>query len=254
MNFQEITIVSQIRKLGKGSRGRDTFVNSVSDEAIYEMFLQLKSGSTNRSVARFLLTTHGVRSSENSLQQGIGKLRKRIATLLTADPISRVTTDMETRIADAQRLPPEKRLIIIRQIEQDYFRSIEMATAEAKNRGILIHDLPKHLAAVTALSKSADDLEKDVAAMDLAERKALWEKEFKENSDVVLDWLHPHRDRLVIAADKLLRALKDRCVKLELDPETGQYYDPGTKNPNHTNSTASREIEANEGFDGTTTI
>jgi hypothetical protein len=106
MNVQEITIVARIRELSRGARGRETFVISLSDEAIYAIYMQLKNGASNRSVARLLQGKYNVQSSENSLQQGISKLRKRISSLLEAPSIDQI----EEALADSHRLPPEDRL------------------------------------------------------------------------------------------------------------------------------------------------
>lgn len=52
----------------------------------------------------------------------------------------------------------------------------------------------------------------------------------KAKSDFVLQhYVANDGQKMIKAADKLLTALKDKCIKLELDPETGQYYSPEIK-------------------------
>ena len=52
----------------------------------------------------------------------------------------------------------------------------------------------------------------------------------KSKSDFVLQhYVANDGQKMIKAADKLLTALKEKCVKLELDPETGQYYSPEMK-------------------------
>jgi hypothetical protein len=52
----------------------------------------------------------------------------------------------------------------------------------------------------------------------------------KAKSDFVLQhYVANDGQKMIKAADRLLTALKDKCVKLELDPETGQYYSPEIK-------------------------
>jgi len=252
MNVQEITIVARIRELSRGARGRETFVLSLSDEAIYAVYLQLKNGASNRSVARLLQAKYSLQSSENSLQQGISKLRKRISTLLEAPSIDRI----EETIADSERLPPEERLTITRQIEKDYYLSIEIAAAEARKKGVLIHDLPKHLSAVTDLSKTADQLEEDLKEKKRAADKAAFEREFKEKSDFALNhFIGNDGHKLLRAADKFLTQIKAASVKMEWDPVSKMYYPPG-KVPEYSgnqNTTAQTTVNDGKSPVGTTT-
>lgn len=54
----------------------------------------------------------------------------------------------------------------------------------------------------------------------------------KAKSDFVLQhYVANDGQKMIKAADKLLTALKDKCVKLELDPATGQYYSPDLADP-----------------------
>lgn len=54
----------------------------------------------------------------------------------------------------------------------------------------------------------------------------------KSKSDFVLQhYVANDGQKMIKAADKLLTALKEKCVKLELDPETGQYYSPSLPPP-----------------------
>jgi len=252
MNVQEITIVARIRELSRGARGRETFVLSLSDEAIYAVYLQLKNGASNRSVARLLQAKYSLQSSENSLQQGISKLRKRISPLLETPSIDRI----EETIADSERLPPEERLTITRQIEKDYYLSIEIAAAEARKKGVLIHDLPKHLSAVTDLSKTADQLEEDLKEKKRAADKASFERELKEKSDFALKhFIGNDGNKLLRAADKLLTQIKEASVKMEWDEETQKFYPPELLPKYSENSPTTVETKERVGQDviGTTT-
>ena len=249
MNVQEITIVARIRELSRGARGRETFVISLSDEAIYAIYMQLKNGASNRSVARLLQAKYNVQSSENSLQQGISKLRKRISTLLEAPSIDRI----EETIADSERLPPEERLAITRQIEKDYYLSIEMAAAEARKKGVLLHDLPKHLSAVTDLSKAADQLEEDLKEKKRAADKAAFDRDFKEKSDFVLKHvIGDDGPAMLEVADKFLTKLKEAAVTMTWDEETQRYYPPEVLAKLSGNPPTTAETKAREGVIGTT--
>ncbi len=77
-------ILDQIRVMGRGTRGSAPAILELPDASLYEVFLQMQRGLSNRSIARHLRKC-GMSGSENSLQQSVSLFRKRIAPLLGAE-------------------------------------------------------------------------------------------------------------------------------------------------------------------------
>jgi hypothetical protein len=105
MNTEHQIIVNQIRALARSARGQSQNILSLSDEAIYQIYHQIKSGAGNRSTARFLRENYNVGGSENSIQQSIGKLKKKIEPLLRTSPTTTPKVSLEAKVKEAEHFP-----------------------------------------------------------------------------------------------------------------------------------------------------
>ncbi len=108
MNAEHEIIVNQIRALARSSRGQSQNILALSDDAIYQIYHQLQSGAGNRSTARFLRERYKVCGSENSLQQSIGKLKKKIEPLLRVAPIAAPKTSLEAKVKEIEHFTPRQ--------------------------------------------------------------------------------------------------------------------------------------------------
>ncbi len=216
--------VDQIRRLAKSSRGQSQDLLSLDDEAIYQIFHQLQNGSGNRSTARFLREKYNIGGSENSLQQSIGKLKKKIEPLLRNAPVKRPEPSLEKRIKEVNNCPSDEKLATLRQIEADYRDLINSAISKSKEAGILSADLHKHITALANLSKTRAQLEKDV----LKDSTKSFIDDFtaidERRSKIVLDrYIGNDGQKMVRAAQAFLEGIEKKCVKMNLNPETGEY-------------------------------
>ena len=216
--------VDQIRRLAKSSRGQSQDLLSLDDEAIYQIFHQVQNGSGNRSTARFLREKYNIGGSENSLQQSIGKLKKKIEPLLRNAPVKRPEPSLEKRIKEVNNCPSDEKLATLRQIEADYRDLINSAISKSKEAGILSADLHKHITALANLSKTRAQLEKDV----LKDSTKSFIDDFtaidERRSKIVLDrYIGNDGQKMVRAAQAFLEGIEKKCVKMNLNPETGEY-------------------------------
>lgn len=227
MNTEHQLIVNQIRALARSSRGQTQSILSLSDEAIFQIYHQLKNGAGNRSTARFLREKYSLGGSENSLQQSIGKLKKKIEPLLRTVPKNVPASTLKDKIKEIERLPYEKKLASLEQIERDYRELISDAISDSKEAGIISSDLHKNIAALANLTKTRAQLEKDSLA-NPGRPGSYYESEeaqqiMKRRSDLVLDYIGEDGDKMVKAAWDFLARCEKHLVKMNRNPVTGEY-------------------------------
>lgn len=227
MDPENQNTVNQIRRLAQSSRGQTQSILSLPDEAIYQIYHQLQSGAGNRSTARFIRETYRIGGSENSLQQSIGKLKKKIEPLLRAAPITAPTTSLEAKIKEIEHLPSDKKLATLEQIEREYRELIGNVITNSKEAGIISSDLHKHITALATISKTRAQLEKDSLA-NPSQPASFYESEeaqriMKRRSDLVLDYIGEDADKMVKAAWDFLAECEKHLVTMNLSRETGEY-------------------------------
>jgi hypothetical protein len=120
-------------------------------------------------------------------------------------------------------MPPEEALDIIDSILKSYGNAIKQNVEAADyNDGMLTEDVSKHVKAYSSLVGTKARLqksEKRVPSNDYVDNA-----EFDRRSKLVLDkFVGDDGDKLIRSADKLLKALEAKCVKMELDEESGRY-------------------------------
>jgi hypothetical protein len=220
---KQITVV-QIRRLAKSSRGQSQNLLSLDDEAIYQIFYQLQNGSGNRATARFLREKYNIGGSENSLQQSIGKLKKKIEPLLRNVPVKRPEPSLGKRIKEVDDYPSDKKLATLSQIEADYRDLINDAISKSREAGILSADLHKHITALSNLSKTRAPMEKD-SLKDSPQSPIKESTESEEKlSKLVLDrYIGNDGQKMARAAQAFLMGLEKKCVTMNLNPDTGEY-------------------------------
>jgi hypothetical protein len=228
MNAEHQIIVNQIRALARSARGQSQNILSLSDDAIYQIYHQLQSGAGNRSTARFLRENYNVGGSENSLQQSIGKLKKKIEPLLRTAPTTVPATTLEAKVKEIKHLPHDKKLATLEQIERDYKELINNALTQSREAGVLSSDLHKHVTALANLSKTRAQLEKDSLA-NPGRPASFYESEeaqqiMKRRSDLVLEhYIGEDGDKMIKAVWDFLAEAEKHVIKMNRNPETGEY-------------------------------
>ena len=228
MNAEHEIIVNQIRRLAKSSRGQSQNILALSDDAIYQIYHQLQSGAGNRSTARFLREKFNVGGSENSLQQSVGKLKKKIEPLLRTAPITALRTSLEAKVKETDHLPHDKKLATLEEIEREYRELINNALNDSREAGILSSDLHKHIAALATISKTRAQLEKDSIANPNRPASFCESEEaqqiMKRRSDLVLEhYIGEYGDKMVKAVWDFLAEAEKHVIKANRNPETGEY-------------------------------
>jgi hypothetical protein len=227
MDPEKQNTVNQIRRLAKSSRGQTQSILSLSDEAIYQVFHQLNNGGGNRSTARFLRENYNVGGSENSLQQSVGKLKKKIEPLLRTAPITVPKVSLEAKVKEIKHLPHDKKLATLEEIEREYRELINDALKHSREAGVLSSDLHKHVTALASLSKTRAQLEKDSIA-NPGRPASFYESEeaqriMKRRSDLVLDYIGEDADKMIKWAWNFLAEAEKHVIRMNFNNETGEY-------------------------------
>jgi hypothetical protein len=225
-------LLKQIRIMGRGTRGAPPAILELPDSALYEMFLQMQRGMSNRSIARHL-QKQGMSGSENSLQQSVSLLRKRIAPLLDREaPVQSLPQTALKLPPEVSFLPPDQMLSTVTDIVNNYGESIRQLTEAAAESGTPItEDLSKHAKAYAALVATKTRLEQSVMKsrpVDLQEDLVS-----QERADRVWNYLTDNgRDthKMAKAADKFIALLEAKCIALEQDA-TGEWREAAVKRP-----------------------
>lgn len=215
-------IISEIKRLAKSNRGSQLSLLQLTDECLYQTYLQLKAGASNRSIARMLQTRYGVARSENSIQQAVSLLRKRIAPLLNARNTGLPSTPI-TAPPGLSDMPIDDALDMIDSILKSYGSAIKQVVEDADyNDGMLTEDVSKHIKAYSSLVGTKARLQKSeqrVPSSDYVDNA-----QFERRSKLVLDkFVGNDGSKMIRSADKLLKALEAKCVTMELDEESGRY-------------------------------
>jgi hypothetical protein len=227
MNSENQLIVNQIRALARSARGQSPNILSLSDDAIYQVYHQLRTGAGNRATARFLRERYNVGGSENSLQQSIGKLKKKIEPLLRTAPISAPKPALEAKIKEIDHLPSDKKLTSLEQIEHDYRELINNALNHSREAGTLTSDLHKHVTALANLTKTRAQLEKASLA-NPGRSASFYESEeaqriMKRRSDLVLDCIGEDADKMIKWTWDFLAEAEKHVIRMNFNNENGEY-------------------------------
>jgi len=211
-------IVSQIRELSRSSRGQTLSLLSLSDEALYAAYHHLKSGAGNRATARLLQEKYLVATSENALQQAVGKLKKKIHSLLRPESNSLAPLQVE---AKSLRLDEN-----LEEIGKSYGQLIEEKISEAKDTGILSPELHKHVTALANLVKTRAQVNRELSLHETSRAEALEIREFGKRADRAHSYLTNNgqdTEKMIRAATEFIQGIEKKCVNLEINKETGEY-------------------------------
>jgi len=211
-------IVTQIRELARSSRGQSLSLLSLSDEALYAAYHHLKSGAGNRATARLLQEKYLVATSENALQQAVGKLKKKIQSLLRPESNSLAPLQVE-----AKSLPLDENL---EEIGKSYGQLIEEKISEARDTGILSPDLHKHVTALANLVKTRAQVNRELSLHESSRAEALALREFGKRADRAHAYLTNNgqdTEKMIKAATEFIQGIEKKCVNLEINKETGEY-------------------------------
>ena len=217
-----LQIISEIRQLAKSNRGKDLGLLQLSDDCLYQIYIQLRAGASNRSIARLLQSRYGVASSENSIQQAVSLLRKRIAPLLNSQNTELPSTPIRVP-RGLSDMPIDDAIDTIDSILKSYGSAIKQVVEAADyNDGMLTEDVSKHVKAYSSLVGTKARLqksEKRVPSSDYVDNA-----QFERRSKLVLEeYVKDDGSKMIRSADKLLKALEAKCVTMELDEESGRY-------------------------------
>jgi len=208
-------VVSQIRELARGSRGKSLSLLGLSDEALYAAYHHLKNGAGNRATARLLQEKYLVATSENALQQAVGKLKKKIHSLLRPESSSLQV--------EAKSLPLDENL---EEIGKSYGQLIKEKISEAKDTGILSPDLHKHVTALANLVKMRTQVNRELSLHESSRAEALEIKEFGKRADRAHAYLTSNgqdTEKMIRAATEFIQGIEKKCINLQINKETGEY-------------------------------
>lgn len=233
-NKQEI--LDQIRTQGRAAKGKPLVLLSLPDKALYEVFLQMKTGVGNRPIARLLQRKYGLSGSENSIQQAVGKLKERISSLLVSeDPVMRVPRVAKSLFPD---LPPDEEMSRLREIERRYGALIEHELEMWEDRDTIPLEIHKHVTALGNLSKSRARLEQKTTA---PQPPAAADQEFKRRADRVLkDFIGNDGQAMAEAANKFLQECEKLLIDFDQDPNTGEWYPRESRHTRRASSAPAR--------------
>jgi hypothetical protein len=222
MSNERTIIVGEIRKLGKSNRGKELGLLQLSDDGLYEVYLQLKAGVSNRSIARMLQSRYGVTRSENSIQQAVSLLAKRIGPILN-NPCVELPAVTVTAPPELSNMSTDEAIDLLEEIMIPYGKSIKhRVVAGARHDGYLTEDVSKHVKAYAALVATRERLQRTQKRS--PSNHFMEHTEMDRRSRLILDkYVGDDGEKMARAADKLIKALEEKCVKMELDPETGKY-------------------------------
>ena len=211
-------IVRQIRELARSSRGKSLSLLSLNDEALYAAYYHLKNGAGNRATARLLQEKYLLATSENALQQAVGKLRKKIHSLLRPESSSLAPLQVE-----AKSLPLDENL---EEIGKSYGQLIEEKISEARDTGILSPDLHKHVTALANLIKTRAQLGRELSLHETSRAEAQEFRDFSKRADRAHSYLTNNgqdTEKMIRAATEFIQGIEKKCVNLEINKETGEY-------------------------------
>jgi hypothetical protein len=225
-------IVKQIRIMGKGTRGAPPAILELPDSALYEVFQQMQRGLSNRAIARHL-RQFGMSGSENSLQQSVSLLRKRIALLLDREaPVQSLPQTALKLLAEVSSLPPSEMLSTVTDIVNNYGECMRQLTKSAAESGTAItEDLSKHAKAYAALVATKTRLEQSVMKSRPVETPE--DPVSQERADKIWSYVTDNgRDthKMAKAADLFIKKLEGKIVYLEQDA-TGEWREATGKRP-----------------------
>jgi hypothetical protein len=120
-------------------------------------------------------------------------------------------------------MPLNDAIDTIDSILKSYGSAIKQVVEAADyNDGMLTEDVSKHVKAYSSLVGTKSRLqksEKQVPSNDYIDIAA-----FERRSKLVLEkFVKDDGSKMIRSADKLLKALEARCVKMEIDEESGRY-------------------------------
>jgi tRNA U54 and U55 pseudouridine synthase Pus10 len=222
MSNERTIIVGNIRKLGESNRGKELGLLQLSDDCLYEVYLQLKAGVSNRSIARMLQSRYGVDRSENSIQQTVSLLAKRIAPILNR-PCVKLPVNTITPPPGLSNMPTDEVLDLLEEIMIPYGQSIKHRVEPgARHDGYLTEDVSKHVKVYATLVATREKLQrtqKRSTSNHLVDHTAM-----DRRSKLVLEkCVCDDGEKMIRSADKFLKALEAKCVEMEINAETGEY-------------------------------
>lgn len=215
-------IVRKIRQLAAGARGQPSSLLALSDEILYAAYYQMKNGAGNRATARFLQQEYGLSTSENSLQQAIGKLRKKISSLLQPESISGL---MDVYAYDKREFlssPAERQLEELEELEKSYSQLVQQTISYARESGILPTDLHKHVTALTTLKKTRAQLKKDLLAQGTNGDSSLYLEDFERRADRMHAFITNNgqdSEKMIRVANQFILELEKKAITLGELPE-----------------------------------
>jgi hypothetical protein len=225
-------LLKQIRIVGRGTRGAPPAILELPDSGLSEVFEQMQRGLSNRSIARHLRKI-GMIGSENSLQQSVSLLRKRIVPLLNREaPVQSLPSCALKLPAEVSCLPPNEMPSTVTDIVKSYGECIRQLTeAAAENGAMISEDVSKHVKAYSALVATKARLEQTVMKSRPVETPE--NTVSKERADRVWNYVTDNgRDthKMAKAAELFIKKLQEKLVYLEQDA-TGEWREATGKRP-----------------------
>jgi hypothetical protein len=219
--------LKQIRIMGRGTRGNPPAILNLSNPDLFDIFQQMQRGLSNRSIARNLLKM-GMIGSENSLQQAVSLLRKRIGPILNQETPGRTPPLSVPKLpAEISSLPQDDTLATVTEIVKSYGENIrQLSDAASKSGALVSEDLAKHIKSYNALVVTKTRLEQTAKPTRPVDPPEDYEEITQERADRVWGFItHNGRDvdKWTKMADTFIRRLEKHIVELDEDPGDGRF-------------------------------
>jgi hypothetical protein len=132
---------------------QETWISGLSDKQLYSVFIKIKGGGSNRSIARYVKKyfLKDTKSSIHSLAQGVGKFKKRIADLLLPEKAKDLSLNFESEMS---LLDPIQKLELNEQLAALQRARIKRLMAEEIETGVTHSNLSKELHALVSFEKN----------------------------------------------------------------------------------------------------
>jgi hypothetical protein len=220
--FEGTTVMreSLIKRLKKNSYvpGKEkTWISSLPDERIYQLFIMLRNGDDCMLIGRYIQKKWGIlpNSSPHSIAQGIAKFKSRISSFLIHPSNLCVPTNSPNN-----NIPDE--LESISHLTKLQLQRIHRMIAEEQEIGVKHHALSREIHALTALIKAttkAKEWAMDHEGRDPLTRRKWEAKKLKIEAQFssLLKGSDDHSN-LLKAADRFLDLCEKNAVTLDIGP------------------------------------
>lgn len=212
-------------------RGKErTWISTLTDEQLYQVFLRLRNGESSRAIAKDIQQRWKINpgSSVHSLAQGVSKYRRRIAHLLLDRPPDSIGSPIPVAIEGNDYLEGTEGMELIARFQLE---RIKRMMAEEWETGVRHGALSKELHALTALTKALtkskewDLVHQGYDPVKQKKIERMRRRIARRFGDIMESLGEEGRNRLLEASSKLLEDLERHAFEVEVGSD-GKYRLP----------------------------